>query len=65
MYDDVTRLNDDELRLKLIDAYAQTGVVYPDTQAVENLKGELYRRGHERDEIVVLALTALLHISRN
>jgi hypothetical protein len=65
MYDDLTRLNDDELRCKLIDAYTQAGIVYPDTQAVENLKGELYRRGHERDEIVMLALAALIRLSVN
>jgi len=65
MYDDLSRLNDDQLRNQLVEAYSKAGAIYPDSEAVTTLKGELYRRGHERDEIVVLALAALIRRSLN
>lgn len=53
----------EQLRWELFAAYAQQTVFYPEAAHVQQLKGELYRRGLKRDDIVEIALAA--HIRQN
>ncbi len=65
MQDNLARVSDEQLAARLIDAYEHLRPMYPENKTVETLKGELYRRGHQRDEIVILALAALIRRSMN
>jgi hypothetical protein len=50
------RLSDEQLKARLIDAYTDSDA----GALIEELKSELYRRGYDRDEIITLAVIALL-----
>jgi hypothetical protein len=65
MYDDLSRMNDDQLSCQLIEAYTRVSKPYPESDMVRKLKGELYRRGHHRDEIVTMAVAALIRQNMN
>jgi len=55
----------EQLRWELMTAYTQQPVMYPEAQTVQQLKGELYRRGLQRDDIVEIALAACIRQSKN
>lgn len=61
----IQTLNDQQLRMKLIEAYFNAAQNLAETEAIRALKGEMYRRGAERTEVVTLALAALLRHSAN
>ncbi|MCA0458224.1 MAG: hypothetical protein LCI00_29930 [Chloroflexi bacterium] len=61
----VQTLNDEQLRMKLMEAYFNAAYNLVETEAIRILKGEMYRRGAERTEVVTLALAALLRHSTN
>ncbi len=61
----IQTLNNEQLRLKLMEAYMSAGHNLAETEAIRTLKGEMYRRGAERTEVVTLALAALLRHSAN
>lgn len=61
----VQTLNDEQLRIKLMEAYFSAAQNLIETEAIRILKGEMYRRGAERTEVVTLALAALLRHSVN
>lgn len=65
MQDNLAPVSDEQLAARLVEAYENLRPFYPETNTVELLKGELYRRGHQRDEIVTLALAALIRRSMN
>jgi hypothetical protein len=65
MRDDLNHLNEKQLQERLLDAYAALQTYWPETEAIRALKGELYRRGAERDDVVVIALAALIRQSTN
>lgn len=56
--------SDEQLRYQLLDSYTDQTPIYPDGSAVVALKGELYRRGHSRTDIVTIALASLLRRPR-
>jgi hypothetical protein len=53
-------MTDNQLRQQLIDEYSQQTRPYPDNPMVRSLKGELYKRGYRRSDIVELALAGLI-----
>jgi hypothetical protein len=53
-------MSDEELKSKLVDAYIERD----DSTDIQNLKGELYRRGYQWGEIVELAVVSLLRRHR-
>ncbi len=59
------QLKTQELEAYLLNAYAEVYQADKETEAVQALKTELYRRGVERDEIVRIALAALIRQSMN
>lgn len=58
-------LNDEQLKRKLMEAYLNVADTLIEDEAIQLLKGELYRRGAERTEVITLALAALLRHSAN
>ncbi len=58
-------LSNEQLQIKLMEAYQGAADTLIETEAIRTLKGELYRRGAKRDEVVTLALAALLRHSAN
>jgi hypothetical protein len=61
----IQTLNNEQLRMRLLEAYLSAAHNLVETEAIRTLKGELYRRGAERTEVVTLALAALLRHSAN
>jgi hypothetical protein len=53
-------MSDEELKSKLVDAYIERD----DSADIQNLKGELYRRGYHRNDIIALAIVSLLRRHR-
>lgn len=49
-------MTDDELKAALVNAYVQ----HDDSPEIQEMKAELYHRGYEWEDIVVLALASLL-----
>ncbi|MEZ4669564.1 MAG: hypothetical protein R3E39_16795 [Anaerolineae bacterium] len=54
-----------ELVDKLLQAYASLHDTDAETEAIIMLKGELYRRGAEKNEIVTIALAGLFKQNLN
>ncbi len=61
----IQTLNNEQLRMKLLEAYLSAAHNLVENDAIRTLKGELYRRGVERTEVITLALAALLRHSAN
>lgn len=61
MYNYVSKLATERLREELFNAYIQAPFIYPETDKVQRVKQELRRRGCETQEIVTIAVAALLH----
>ena len=59
------QLDTDTLQHRLLDAYAALRNTTTETETIQQLKGELYRRGAESSEIVTIALAALIKQNRN
>lgn len=59
------QLTTGQLERNLLEAYAGLRDTSPETDAIQTLKSELYRRGVERTEIVTIALAALIKQSLN
>lgn len=59
------QMNHDQLETSLLDAYAGLRDTREETAAIQMLKGELYRRGAERTDIVTIALAALIKQNLN
>lgn len=59
------QLTNKQLTHRLLDAYAALRDSRAETEAIQTLKGELYRRGAERAEIVTIALAALIKQNLN
>ncbi len=65
MRDDLNQLNKDQLQHRLLEAYAALRDDTLETELIQALKGELYRRGARRDDIIRIAIAALIHQSMN
>jgi hypothetical protein len=65
MRDDLTQLNNHQLQYRLLDAYAALRDTTHETELIRALKGELYRRGAQRDDIIRIAIAALIRQSAN
>ena len=61
----IEHMNHDQLKSNLLDAYAALRDTSTETEAIQTLKGELYRRGAQRTEVVTIALAALIRQSLN
>jgi hypothetical protein len=61
----IEQLSNDQLERSLLDAYTALRDATTETEAIQQLKGELYRRGADRTEIVTIAPAALIKQSRN
>ncbi|MBL8162242.1 MAG: hypothetical protein JNJ61_09680 [Anaerolineae bacterium] len=56
----VDQLATEKLREELFNAYATAPFIYPETDKVQRVKQELRRRGCETQELVTIAVAALL-----
>lgn len=65
MEDNLNQLNRQQLQEQLLKAYSQVLPNIDENDSIRNLKGELYRRGAARDEIVCIALAAFIRRSMN
>lgn len=65
MRDDLHQSNNDQLQHRLLEAYAELRDDELETELIRALKGELYRRGAQRDDIIRIAIAALIHQSVN
>jgi hypothetical protein len=55
-------MTDEQLRRQLVEQYMQHLNVTPASEAIQAMKSELYQRGHERTDVITLALEALLRL---
>jgi len=60
----LVQLSDDELRQQLLERYTRTQRAYPESDSIQIIKSELYRRGYQREDIVTIALASLLRRQR-
>jgi hypothetical protein len=54
------QLQDEQLRRTLLEEYQQQDSRYPDSETVQTIKSELYRRGYKRSDVVEIALASLI-----
>jgi hypothetical protein len=57
-------MTDEQLRELLMENYLRQKQIYPDSERVNTLKGELYRRGYHRTDVVTIAVASLLRQQR-
>lgn len=59
------QLQDEQIRRQLLEEYVQQDSLYPDSNTVQALKRELYRRGYKRSEIVKIALASIIRVQQS
>lgn len=59
------QLQDEQIRRQLLEEYVQQDSRYPDSDTVQALKRELYRRGYKRSEIVKIALASIIRVQQS
>jgi hypothetical protein len=59
-----SHLTDEELRQQVIGQYMQHVGTYPVPEAIQAMKRELYYRGYQRTDVIMLALASLLRLQR-
>jgi hypothetical protein len=65
MQQEFSYLNTDQLRQHLLEAYTGLRSTTDETASIRALKSELYRRGIPQEEVIRIAIAALVRQSLN